>query len=719
MPLHAKGTTLNLMISSILPRRRHRVGAAGAALLASCGLALAHSAPARAAGAYVHQSCAGVPADLSDAYGGWESFMYSISGNANDNQCPWGGLHSVLGPSSTIPFGSAVGWKYTAPANTSITRFHVSYAGATKDFDGVSRGVIQVLNGRGSVGLTYTDSGAGPGNQRILDWTGLNDSSMTVRTLCDGPNGQPGCTGSMGWSSFYYPKIYLSDDAPPVAGATSGSLTTDPALKSNEVLSYSATDEGGGVARLRLYVDGSLSGVDHVVDDFNGHCQVRWTEPGLWLFSHPKPCPGSVNANEVIDTTTIADGQHTLTAKVVDAGQREATLWTATKVVANHPPVNNSAPAYLSPADAGTPQVGREIVVNGDGSWSGPSLSVARSWVQCDANGTIASCVAITGATALSYTPSVADVAHRLRMAVTATNAADSVTVYSAPTGIVTSPSSAETPTAKPTPGVDGADGTNGTNGSSTTTTTTNPGSSMVIPSLPPASSATTIEHTFRGRIVGEPAGTACPQDRATLKFEHVKGGEMKLGFGKASTAQVQLTCTTTGKPIAGAQLDIATKTGFQAAVAADTVTDGAGHATIRLAKGASRAIAVGYRMYADDPIARATASLKVLVTAKLSLKANRRTLRNGRAVTLRGSVAGGLVPKRGVTLAVQWKDGKRWRPFAQIKTSRKGTYAYAYRFTRSSRRVTYTLRVQVAKGQVDYPYVSTVSRAVKVTVAP
>jgi hypothetical protein len=123
--------------------------------------------------------------------------------------------------------------------------------------------------------------------------------------------------------------------------------------------------------------------------------------------------------------------------------------------------------------------------------------------------------------------------------------------------------------------------------------------------------------------------------------------------------------------------------------------------------------------MYADDPIARATTTLKVLVDSRLTLTANRKVLRNGRAVALRGQLAGGNIPSRGVTLAVQWKDGRRWRPFAQVKTDRRGTVRYAYQFTRTTRRIGYQLRMQVIKGQVDYPFVATASKPIKVTVAP
>jgi hypothetical protein len=668
-----------------------------AALAGALAVTLIHAEPSHAVNAYVHQSCQ-TPADVVDAYGGWQPFGTVVAGNGNANQCAWGGLHSEMYPGSTIPLGSSVGWRYTAPAGTSIGGFSAQYAGWTKPAGAGFSGSIQVLDQNDTVGLDYTDSGAPASNPRTFAWGGLTTNTLRVRTLCNGLSG-PGCLGSTAWSSFYSPKLWLVDDTPPSPGAVSGSATTDYTLTGSEQLSYAASDTGGGIARFRLYVDGVRT-VDHVVDTFNGHCQIQGNEESYWVFSYPKPCPGAVDTSEAIDTTAIADGLHTITARIVDASQRDALLWSGSRLVGNHPPVNTQLPAFRDDATIANPLVGAEMVALSDGTWSGPNLNMSRSWVQCDGHGTVGSCAAIPGATALSYKPTADDVGHRLRLLVTATNVADSVAVYSQPTGIVTAPSSAEPITPKPEPGKDAP---------------APPAAAPVLPSVPVG---TTVEHAFRGRIAGEPAGTACPQDRATLTFEHVRGGQLELAYGKAATAQVQLTCTTTGKAIEGAHLDIATRVGRKAAVAADVATDGAGHATLRLARGAGRAVTVGYRMYADDPIARATATLKVVVNGKVTLKADHRHLRNGQAVRLRGALAGGEVPTRGVTLAVQWKDRHRWRPFAQIKTNRKGTFTYAYKFTRTSGRITYALRVQVTKGQVDYPYLATASKAVKVTVA-
>ena len=171
-------------------------------------------------------------------------------------------------------------------------------------------------------------------------------TAIIARVLCDGPIGHAGCAGSVGWSSLFDPKIYLADDLPPTVGAASGSVTTDTTLKGTEGISYAAADLGGGIARLRLSVDGQPTSVDHVINTNGGHCQISGTESGTWVFSWPKPCPGAVNAEELIDTAAIADGQHTITLKVVDAAQQEATVWTGSRLVANHPPVNVQLPLY-------------------------------------------------------------------------------------------------------------------------------------------------------------------------------------------------------------------------------------------------------------------------------------------------------------------------------------------------------------------------------------
>jgi hypothetical protein len=685
------------------PARNTTLAALGAAL----ALSLAHPATSEGEGTYVHRSCV-TAGDTADTSGGWQAFTtLSDAGVSSHPTCGASSgarLGSEVFPVGSVAPGDGTGWTYSAPADTSISAIAASYAGLTDPAATSGEGSIQLLNGNGAYFLKFAGS-VNPSSARSITWSGLDTQSVTWRTICD-PAG-PACSGSVGWAALYEPHLSLADRTPPTRGIRSGSVTTDDRLVGSEDLNYSASDLGGGVARLRLYIDEMLSDVDHVINEDGGRCRPSGMESGAWVFSRPRPCPLSVSADEVIDTTEIADGNHVLTFKILDAAQNEVLLWSDQRLVANHPPVNGRLPSFRDNSIYANPLVGTAIEAVDDGSWTGPDLNVTRAWARCDANGLLASCAAIPGATGRTYTPAAADVGHRLRLLVTAINPADTVLAATPPSGVISQPARA----GEPTPSA-----------STPTATTSTPGDSAPAPSasaappLPIALPSPAAGHELRGRVEG---ATGCPQDKATLRFEHVAGGKVKLRYGKGSIAQLQLMCTNNGKPIAAAHLDVMTRVGSGAAVASDIVTDGAGHATLRLAAGAGRSVAVGYRMYSDDPVARTTATLKVAVDGRVRLRGDHRTLHNGRALRLRGHLLGGHVPRRGVTLTVQWKDQRRWRPFAQIKTDRKGAFSYAYRFTRTRTKITYALRVQVSKGQLDYPFQPVASNAVKVTVGP
>jgi hypothetical protein len=724
----SKGITLSFSLPSPLRGGRTHLVATAAVLLVAAG-ALADAPTSRAAtGVYGHLSCAPESLAAVDAAGGWVTrSSVNIPGVETTNDCAAGrGLNAQMNPGSSgllAPLGATVGWQYKAPTGTQITSLSMTMYGWARAFQTPSaanrdRGLLRVW-AENKVLSTFDSSEndattAGRSYSTAVDDT----SSLDVAILCDGPTGDDGCYYQTGTLSLHRMLVQLSDGYAPKVESVSGEAKTDQKLKGAATLAYSATDGGGGIARFRLYVDGVLT-VDREADASSTRCQKLSATGGAWVYATSRPCPSSVDTVEKIDTTAIADGVHSIRAAVVDAAQREATIMTRSDVlIANHPPANTALPAFADNNKASVPHVGDTLAFLSHGSWTGPNLTMAYAWEQCDVAG--AHCAPITGSNTLSYKTVADDAGHRLRLSVTATNVAGSATVSSAPTGIVTDPSSATGTIPKPVPGADGAGGSGGAGGAAGA-----PGASAVViaqiptPLLPTFSVGSVTPHRLLGRVAGEAEGVACPHDRATLKFEHVKGGRIALRFGRKTTALVELTCTETGRAITGAKLELATQVARQPAVAADVTTDGAGHATLRIAKGASRGITVGYRMYADDPIARAKTTLKVLVDGRILIKATKKRVRNGEAVHLRGSLAGGQIPSRGVDLAVQWKDGKRWRPFAQIRTDRKGRFTYAYKFTRTSHEITYALRVQVTKGQVDYPFVAAASKAVRVTVAP
>lgn len=112
-------------------------------------------------------------------------------------------------------------------------------------------------------------------------------------------------------------------------------------------------------------------------------------------------------------------------------------------------PTNTSAP-WIS----GAPQVGATLTAS-EGAWTGTPTSYTFAWSSCDASG--ASCAAISGATAKTYTAVAADAGHTLRVTVTAKNAGGSTPATSAQSAVVSSasaPSNSAAPTVSGTPQV-------------------------------------------------------------------------------------------------------------------------------------------------------------------------------------------------------------------------------------------------------------------------
>jgi Ig domain of plant-specific actin-binding protein len=85
-------------------------------------------------------------------------------------------------------------------------------------------------------------------------------------------------------------------------------------------------------------------------------------------------------------------------------------------------------------AAVGQPEVSGEpkadtALTAGQGSWTAKPTSTSFTWMRCNPNGRL--CVAIPGATASTYTPTAADLSHRLVAVVTAGSEAGSATAFS------------------------------------------------------------------------------------------------------------------------------------------------------------------------------------------------------------------------------------------------------------------------------------------------
>ncbi|MGH2972586.1 MAG: hypothetical protein ACRDLE_10765 [Gaiellaceae bacterium] len=106
-------------------------------------------------------------------------------------------------------------------------------------------------------------------------------------------------------------------------------------------------------------------------------------------------------------------------------------------------PSNTSLPSISGSARDGS------LLHATHGSWTGSPTSYGYQWLRCDAQA--GNCASISGATSDHYTVQTADVGHRLRVQVTATNASGSGNATSRPTAVVQATGSAPKNTAPPT----------------------------------------------------------------------------------------------------------------------------------------------------------------------------------------------------------------------------------------------------------------------------
>jgi subtilisin family serine protease len=91
-----------------------------------------------------------------------------------------------------------------------------------------------------------------------------------------------------------------------------------------------------------------------------------------------------------------------------------------TPVVVPPVPVNKALPTISGTAKQG------QTLTEVHGEWTNNPTGFTYQWLQCNGEGTLASCTAITGATNQTYVPGEADVGHKLRVQETASNAGGS-----------------------------------------------------------------------------------------------------------------------------------------------------------------------------------------------------------------------------------------------------------------------------------------------------
>ena len=254
-----------------------------------------------------------------------------------------------------------------------------------------------------------------------------------------------------------------------IAGATLGSYVLGAADAGHQVAAIvTATDQEGqttqAVAWAASVIASPAAPSNAALPVISGGAQVTrklttttgvWSSPDRLSFTYQwqrcsstgAGCVNISSATGAAYTLTAADLGHEIAVVVgaVDAEQHSTLIKATTvgPVGALTPPKNTSAPVV-----SGAPVDGQALAA-GNGTWSSPDQLVYRyQWRRCTSTG--ASCIAITGATSASYTPTAADVGHDIAVAVTATDSVNQSTTASAipvgPIGPPPPPSSTASP---------------------------------------------------------------------------------------------------------------------------------------------------------------------------------------------------------------------------------------------------------------------------------
>jgi hypothetical protein len=99
-----------------------------------------------------------------------------------------------------------------------------------------------------------------------------------------------------------------------------------------------------------------------------------------------------------------------------------------------------------------------------------------------------------------------------------------------------------------------------------------------------------------------------------------------------------------------------------------------------------------------------------------VALKVGPRRVRNKHAVTFRGRLAAGPIPRKGKLVNLQVVVDGRWHTFATVRSTKHGAFRYRYRFTRTYGRVTYRFRA-LSRYEAAYPFIAGHSKTVCVRV--
>jgi hypothetical protein len=198
-------------------------------------------------------------------------------------------------------------------------------------------------------------------------------------------------------------------------------------------------------------------------------------------------------------------------------------------------------------------------------------------------------------------------------------------------------------------------------------------------------------------------------------RFARNRKQTIKIAAGKRALIRGRLT-SASGGPVAGALVCAKTRvkrrgSGFQFSRAA--ITDSSGQFAIRLPRGPSREVIIGYRVDAVEIDRR----LRLLARPHPRLRVRPHRLLNGQRITMRGRIPRPFPRHRIVVIQGRNPGERRWITFEKARTDASGKFRARYTFLRVTSGIARFKIRALIPAQSGYPYASGRSSARTVVV--
>jgi hypothetical protein len=273
----------------------------------------------------------------------------------NGRITPSRGVPMLVGQTNTYAQGTWSALLYDAPTNATINGGTIYRAERAEGPNNGFMGIIQQGGDytnlyalpRNSVdqGDWYVGNVAARGTfsrpfapENVVNLTiSPDEKHWDVNATCD-PNGNnnSSCTLNAGqWEyRIFGGEISLKADNDPQVSAISGPLTTESTLRGVESMTFSATDQGPGLAYVKVIVDGSTV-QSQTIDTNDGRC-VSIPGRDAYTWAYQVPCKTSVGGRTYsVNTALIPDGSHHLQVVIEDAAGNKSIALDRTVNVSN------------------------------------------------------------------------------------------------------------------------------------------------------------------------------------------------------------------------------------------------------------------------------------------------------------------------------------------------------------------------------------------------